>query len=118
MTKLEALKSARHIIRTPDRWSRKGIAHDRNGKELATAKDPDAHSFCIIGAFSRAGSLGDGSNGYFLAVAALRQRLGVESLVWYNNHSPVATHADLMDAFDKEIGLEEAREQFAEEVGA
>ncbi len=91
------------------------MARDQNGKALKRSMDMDAHSFCIIGAFSR--SVGLDSASYYDAAVRLREALGVESLVWYNDNSPAATHAGLMDAFDKAIRLEEARQQFAEEVG-
>ena len=115
MTTLEALRGARHVIRTPDRWAQGVIARDQDGKALKMASDPDAHSFCVIGAFSR--TSGVDSSAYYDAAGRLREALGVESLAWYNDSSPAATHADLMDAFDKAIRLEEARRQFAEEVG-
>ena len=115
MTTLEALKGARHVIRTPDRWTRGVIARDRDGKALKMSSDPDAHSFCVIGAFSRTSGVDSGA--YYDAAGRLREALGVESLVWYNDDSQAATHSELMDAFDKAIQLEEARRQFAEEVG-
>ena len=115
MTTLEALRGARHVIRTPDRWAQGVIARDEDGKTLKTSMDMDAQSFCIIGAFSRSSGLD--SSAYYDAADRLREALGVESLVWYNDSSPAATHADVMDAFDKAIRLEEARQRFAEKVG-
>lgn len=104
MTTLETLKAARELISDPDRWTTKASARDAEGRHVH-ACDPDAVSWCALGAIVRSvGTRDDLHDNDYASNAAIRL-----SNALTRDDSRVATvndeqgHAAILALFDKAI---------------
>lgn len=104
MNALEILKSARAILSNPDHWIKDDMAKDKNRKSVETS-DPEACSFCTLGALRRAAGITfRNSNAYTDARVAIREELpnNTVSIACYNDRVST-THADVLGLFDRAI---------------
>lgn len=99
----EVLLKARELIERPERWCQYSLAKRSDG-EPTDYTGADAASWCAVGAVYRAGRIQSANAAVeFLNAAAPDGRI-----VWLNNHR---THAEVLGAFNKAIGLALQQEQ-------
>ena len=109
MTTAEHLRAAKALIDTPEKWTRKVSARDKNLKP-ASASDKRACIFCSVGAVWRVfdGVLDDPA--VLPCELCLERSLpsGFDDISAYND-DPDTTHPDIMSLFDRAIELAEAQ---------
>lgn len=102
MTPLEVLVAARELISDPSKWTQNAIARMPDGTECSE-HDPEAVSWCALGAIHKCGYVYSGDAWAHLSNAAYE--VGASSLVDVNNNRQ---HADVMRMFDRAIELARA----------
>jgi len=98
---VEALKAARALIDTPEKWTKEACVRDAAGYSVHN-KDDDAVCFCIVGALHRGSAPAYVDN-------LLRHELPPEHVgsLYVFNDDPATTHADVMALFDRAIARAE-----------
>lgn len=94
---LEALKTTAQILAKPEHWCKGSSAKDVGGFSC-DADSPDAHSFCILGALSRANpgpGIFDSKPYLYLLGALFRFMETSNSAVAEFNDSPSTTFEDV-----------------------
>lgn len=100
----EVLRKARAKIEKPENWTQGQLARDPSG-EPTSVSDPDAASWCLLGAVR---STQESPEVRISARLALEVAMGgwCDIAVFNDNH----THAEVLSVFDRAIAAEEASE--------
>lgn len=97
-TTVEILKAARARIADPQNWCQGWFAHDERGQSL-DYNDPEACSWCAVGALRREGERWN--RGAYKALWA-QLPAGYDHVSDYNDDYGV-THADVLALYDRAI---------------
>lgn len=112
MNKIEVLQKAKELISNPDRWTQGSPARDIDGGEVEP-DDSNAHTFCILGAISKACGFSD-SISIILSlcdsdeIMKLLYEKDSDYISMFNDNENT-THEDVMKFFD--IAIKEAEKE-------
>lgn len=95
----EALIRTKELIQDPARWCQMAYARDQRGN-ATSEHDPNAVQWCTAGALYR--TCGDRLYPLTKKVWALLYKLAPRCVIPFNDH---ATHAEVMDLFDRAIAV-------------
>ena len=115
MNTVEALKAAKEIIATPEKWCREYYAMDATGACISALSE-EAVCFCALGALQRVCIVDlDKCNDYgalYADTASVLYRAIKNSIKKFcdvASFNDTATHADVIAMFDRAIAAEEAK---------
>lgn len=109
-TAVEILTEARDLIAQPGKWSQGWLAKNSSGHDCAS-DDPDAGSFCLLGAIERViGTTTDrewseGESVLFHNAVRLVESVTGEEYVSVWNDDPTRTQEEVVQAFSKAIEI-------------
>lgn len=98
----EILKAAKAVIENPDKWTQGAFARDTQGNRLPGGYGDEATCFCSLGAVEKATQL----DWYDTPDIVVYLEEAIDDQVAHFNDS--ASHADVMQMFDKAITLAES----------
>ena len=104
---IDTLHKARQLISDPRRWHRNTLARDVHGVAV-TLEDPNAWSFCALGAAARVAPSGVFHYVHQALEAKVPDGLRYPSVANFND-DPQTQHADVIKLYDRTIKAEEAK---------